>query len=151
MKKINLAYIAGFFDGEGSVNLMPLIQTTAKQQQMFSLRAQVMSTNKRSIERLKNDFGGDIKCNPIKGNRQESWTWRVTAKQAVSFLRLVLPYLQIKKPQAQLAIKFQKHKIRGGHKTYKYLTFERDTKNKFSIMNKRGRDAMISHGLIAAA
>ncbi|MBU2249327.1 MAG: hypothetical protein KKD77_21445, partial [Gammaproteobacteria bacterium] len=36
-----------------------------------------------------------------------SWVWEVRSKKAGEFLKLVLPYLQIKKPQAELAIQFQ--------------------------------------------
>ena len=151
MDNEGLAYMAGFFDGEGCVCITPIGRVTSRQSQTFSMRAQVVSTNKEIIELWKDSFGGDIKSRKIGGNRQACWVWRISAKQAAVVLGLMLPYLKIKKPQAQRAIEFQEHKTRGGRKGLGYIDYEHKVKDKISTMNRRGRDAMIAHGLIAAA
>lgn len=150
MNNIDLAYIAGFFDGEGSIVITPIAHSTSNQKRTFNMRAQAVSTNEEIIRLLLAMFGGDIKNKPIKGNRKACWTWRVSSQAATNFLELVLPYLKIKKPQAELALEFQSHKTRGGRKTEEYIKYEAETKMRFSEMNRRG-NAMITHGLIAAA
>ena len=151
MKDTELAYVAGFFDGEGSISITPIAIVTPRQKCTFSLRAQAVSTNKEAVNTLLSLFGGVITRKPVCGNRQECWTWRVSNIKAMKFLKLVLPYLRIKRPQAEKAIEFQKHKTRGGKKTEEYINFEAEMKRAFSVMNRRGNgDAMITHGLISA-
>ena len=43
-----------------------------------------------------------------------TWLWEIRAKKACEFLQLVLPYLQMKRPQAELALSFQKRRVGGG-------------------------------------
>jgi len=45
------------------------------------------------------------------------WHWIIVARKARDFLELIRPYLRLKKPQADIAIQFQKAKRYGGNKT----------------------------------
>ena len=46
-----------------------------------------------------------------RGNRKDAWQWSVSGAKGVDFLRLIYPYLLLKKPQADLALQFQTKKI----------------------------------------
>jgi len=42
------------------------------------------------------------------------WRWMICNKQAQSFLEEMLPFLKLKKAEAEIAIKWQSEKKRGG-------------------------------------
>ncbi len=52
------------------------------------------------------------------------WHWIIAARKAAAFLGLVKPYLRLKRPQAELAIKFQDAKRYGGNKSEEQLAVE---------------------------
>ena len=61
-------------------------------------------------------FGGTISCGvPDNPKHKNGWQWKVSANKASDFLKMVLPYIQIKHPQAELAIKFQSNKRHWGN------------------------------------
>ena len=103
MKKTDLAYVAGIIDGEGTI-------TVVKNGQTSSLRVSVCNTNEWLINWLRFSFGGSVyKFRKIEKNKQ-AWQWMLTCRKARDFIVLVMPYLQIKRPQAELAIQFQNRK-----------------------------------------
>jgi len=54
----------------------------------------------------------------IKARRENwkpQWEWKLEAGKAMEFLKLVYPYLRLKKPQAEIAIKFQEMRRGQGH------------------------------------
>lgn len=84
-----LAYIAGFFDGEGSI--------TFKDQ----WRAEVTQTKARGkaiCEWLRDTTGVGRVClnRPAKGNHSDLWCWYVLGPTAESFLEAIRPYTHIK-------------------------------------------------------
>ena len=143
MKKTDLAYYAGLFDGDGSVTLSAqkargrCIQTT------YSLSADLASTNEWICQQLKFAFGGNITQYQPKNQRARMvWRWSIGSKNAQNFLEAIYPYLKLKKPQAEIAIKFQKHKAkRGGRKRgTEYIDFEKELKEAITRVNKpRGK------------
>jgi len=105
MKKTDLAYVAGIIDGEGSINL-------CKHMNNIVLHVSVSNTNEWLLQWLKFGFGGSFYPADATDLRNQCWQWALSGKKAVEFLRLVYPYLQLKKPQADLAFKFQAGKTR---------------------------------------
>ena len=138
MRKIDLAYLAGFFDGEGCITLAPT-QVNKKWQRTFILRVQLVSTNEWAIQAIKFSCGGVVAVDRQKGNHKLAYRWVISSNNALVFLKQILPYLKIKRPLAELAIKFQEHKTLGGRKTEEYIDFEEDYKKTFFQLNKRGK------------
>jgi len=111
MKRTDIAYIAGIIDGEGSVCLH---LTRVGKYFSYRIVLAVGSTDEWLPQWLKFTFGGSISFSPREASNQKPyWCWMVTANKALEVLKLVHPYLRLKRPQAEIAIKFQES--RRGH------------------------------------
>ena len=100
--KLLLAYVAGIVDGEGCI----MIHSNC-------VRVSVKNTNEWLVRFLKMNFGGCLVYQKHSGgnlNSKPIWAWQMDAKKACEFLQLILPYLQLKRPQAELALSFQKRR-----------------------------------------
>lgn len=93
-----LAYLAGFFDGEGSVGVY------GSASRSYHLRASVGGTDERSIRRFMAHFGGTVSFEPKKNNWRPVWKWAVTGREAKVALRALMPFLSVKREQAALAL-----------------------------------------------
>lgn len=95
--KIDYSYIAGFFDGEGNLNVSFLKPKT------YQLTIRIYSTNREILEKI-NDF---VKIGHIyKKNRKEKRDLSICyefvifkKKDCLSFLKNIFPYSNIKKEQ----------------------------------------------------
>ena len=141
ISKITLAYIAGIFDGEGCVSISKEKERTTIKGYSYRLRVIVGNTNEWLIKFLQSQFGGNIVLRqPRMPWYKPIWQWQIGAKLAQVFLEALLPYLQLKKHQAELGIAFQnKFKGRGHRKTTReWILLEQD----FFLMrqyNKKGK------------
>jgi hypothetical protein len=107
--KVTLAYLAGLFDGDGTVyiNKSKPYGKYGKSPNHW-LIVGIANTYQELIDWLKDNFGGWVK----KGskNRLQVLHWTLSSNEGSDFLNKILPYLRIKKRQANLAIEFQIHK-----------------------------------------
>ena len=88
-----LAYAAGLFDGEGSVSLV-----RHKNNRTHSPQVAVASVDYEVVRWCQECFGGSIVTKqPRKLNHSVSYDWRLTDRRALTFLRLIRPYLVIKR------------------------------------------------------
>ena len=107
MQQVKIEYIAGFFDGEGSVGLY-------KTGNSYYLRSQ-LTQNKSELsdklfEYLRNKYGGSIgKQNTLSG--KVKYNWQLNSEKAYFFLKEIEPHLVLKKEQAQISIKWFEQKI----------------------------------------
>jgi hypothetical protein len=101
-----LAYFAGLFDGEGCINVTEVKPRPGRCSPTFQTLAQVSMTDRRSLDLLMDSFGGSIRLASKKGARP-IWIWRVYHKTAKQFLEAILPYLVVKKLQAELLIELE--------------------------------------------
>lgn len=102
--KVNITYIAGLLDGEGSIGIMKHNRETPSPQ--YFLRVVICNTNKKVLELVQQTLGvGSITVNNRR--RRALYTWTATSGKAMFILERLLPYLIIKKEQAQLGIDFQ--------------------------------------------
>ena len=105
--KTLLAYVAGIIDGEGCIGLHKNMQY---KHPSYTVRVYVGNTNEWLIQFLKIQFGGFITTKKAKDNRNQVWAWELRARKACIFLRLILPYLQMKRANAELALLFQERR-----------------------------------------
>ncbi len=103
IKETDYAYIAGLFDGEGTV----LISN-----QLY-MAARLRNTNRAVLEWIKSINGsGHIYCD--NRNAKPCYSLEYTSRQAVRFLSPLLPFLRIKRAQADLAIEFHQDNTTQG-------------------------------------
>ena len=135
MRKTDLAYAAGIIDGEGSIGIY--------RQPTYLTWITVRNTNEWICQWLRFAFGGYVYTHTYKPPHlkwKDSWQWRITGSDAADFLRLILPYLRLKKPQAELAIAFQSERPGSGHHlTDDQVAVAEAQRIAMSGMNKRGK------------
>lgn len=116
--KCLLAYTAGIFDGEGSITIRKA--RIGKCKPSIQLAVAMGNTNEWLVQFFCMQFGGHWRIrgkNKRFENAKPFWEWQANGKEAARFLESILPYLQIKRPQAELAIEFQSRRIGRGHTT----------------------------------
>ncbi len=113
----DLAYFAGFIDGEGYIGISRMAQRKAVSPQ-WRVQVSASNTDPRVISQLKECFGGHFNlCHKRKfGNDRPVFQWCVISKQASIFLQAIRPYLKMKRDQADIAISFQKTLTSSGRK-----------------------------------
>ncbi len=109
MRKIDLAYMAGIFDGEGSLSI-----TKSKRLKCwnasYNVRASVQMCNAYIPNLFRMAFGGAICYQPPNGTHRATWRWHLETRNIIAFLEALLPYLHLKRDEAELAIQFQMQK-----------------------------------------
>lgn len=94
-----IAYIAGFFDGEGCIRL----------KNANHVIAHITNSNQKILMEVQDLFGGQIRTQERTPNKT-IFNWYITSSEAVDFLTVLAPFLKEKGPQAMLAIKFHEQK-----------------------------------------
>ena len=102
-------YIAGFFDGEGSIGVY------RNGRGNFHLRTQltqnVLPSSEALLSGLKERFGGNLaRMRSSIYRRGEAFNWQLNGTVAAQFLRTIRPYLVLKAEQADVAMAWQEAK-----------------------------------------
>lgn len=109
MSDTDLAWAAGFIDGEGCIGAY-----TNGLRSYHVLSLAVSQKYRQPLERLVELFGGTIR---VKHNPKDVFEWRMGGDRAAGILAQLIPYLRTnKKGQAILAIQFQSMKQTNAHK-----------------------------------
>lgn len=142
---ISAEYVAGFFDGEGSISIIKNKPESVNQHFYYVLRVHVGNVNPIVLIKLKERWGGSLslKSPPINTNAKPCWNWNVSTNRAVAFLRDILPYLMLKGEQAKLGLELDNsHKTNkfGGRRksTKEALDYREHLRSKLMLLNKRG-------------
>lgn len=101
---MELSYIAGFIDGEGTIGITR--QTNGKS---YCGYIAVVNTYKQVLLDIQDKFGrGSILVANSKGQygSKVCWRWEIRGKYVCEILSLVIPYLRIKKRQAELVLEY---------------------------------------------
>ena len=106
--EVEKAYFAGIFDGEGTIGICH----SNKHRKSRQLQIAVGQTIKGYpvLRRLEEKFGGGI----YPGIRCKRWC--INGKKAGDFLALVLPYMLIKRDEAELALEFERERLTRGYR-----------------------------------
>lgn len=95
MNEIDIAYAAGFFDGEGCISI-------AKN---GSVDVRIVNTSKAVLVKLQALLGGSITDRAQKVNKTQ-YAYSLYGEQAIEFLRILSPYLVEKLPQANTVLEY---------------------------------------------
>lgn len=98
-----LAYFAGFFDGEGNINIQHQNKTKNHDYEQYYLRVCVSQKDPKILHVFKTMFNGNVPPSK-KGDNQ----WVVYSQNASDFLKIIKPYLRLKQEECLIAIRFQK-------------------------------------------
>lgn len=134
-----LAYVAGFFDGEGCVNF-----TTRGKYKSLLLRVMVRNTDRAVIDYLQSLFGGRIETKmayPGKPHWKTSYCWRIDGAKAVEFLLAIEPWVRIKREQIWVAQawEFARNKKSGSRMDDGYRDAMRLLTQQLAWLNRKGK------------
>lgn len=120
------AYLAGLFDGEGSVNIFKQSNRKDMNYPAYFVEISIGNTHKGVLQWILEHFGGRLTDNAeqYSHRNQRTWRWRASSDEAYKTLVLMLPYLIIKKEQAQLAIEFRERQVAFKAYSHNPLTAE---------------------------
>lgn len=101
----DVAWAAGFFDGEGCVSMA---KSARKGQPLPYYRVELIVSNtvKSPLDRLSELFGGRVVvARKAKGNRQTVYQWKTSGTaHTARVLKELLPWLTVKRQQALVAL-----------------------------------------------
>ena len=139
--ELELAYLAGFFDGEGCVNIQEYIYppTANRSGTAWRLRIQIGNTCPDVFPLFVRRFGGSLRMQKRHGNRKQQWVWTAAANDASNALLLMLPYLVVKCRQAELGLDFQSDMGKSPQLTNNQIIGRRALKEALGILNGKGR------------
>lgn len=102
-----LAYLAGFFDGEGHVSIM--VHAASQR-----LRVGVANTDVRPLCLFKETLSGNI-CAPKrrKEHYKQPYEWYASSQDAMKAMSALLPFLIVKRELAETGIAFER--LRSKH------------------------------------
>jgi len=100
-----VAYMAGFFDGEGCVR----IKKSSQKGNSYHIIAHVTNSNLKILQIFKYWFGGKIRLQE-KTKNKNIYNYYITCAEACDMLKILLTFLYEKREQAELAIDFHNYK-----------------------------------------
>ena len=108
-EQLSAAYLAGLFDGEGS--LFITVRVVPRKSPTHALKLVITNTYKPILERIQRQFGGAVyrKARSVTTppSVRECWFWVTGAWKAAEFLRYVKDDAIIKQSQIEVALEFQ--------------------------------------------
>ena len=95
----DIAYIAGFFDGEGCIR----IKQANQRGNSYYLWVAITNTNRTILNYISNLFGGSVR-KAERGTNKTIYHFLITSNEASAMLKVLYCFLKEKKEQANLAI-----------------------------------------------
>lgn len=104
MTETDIAWAAGFFDGEGCIVIRKYLQKNRKVPSYY-VEIQISQREREPLERFMKWFGGTIntKTNGTYNGRKYYY-WRVMGIRALETLDIIYPFLYGKKSQANVVM-----------------------------------------------
>lgn len=115
IQKEKLFYFAGLFDGEGCICIVKNKSPYKNRTYVYRAFIQLAMTDKRPIDWLKKNIGGNIY--KVKGHKycqKDYFQWTMNCIESAKFLDVVLEMFLVKKEQAKNLILFAKTIKRTG-------------------------------------
>lgn len=140
----DLAYMAGFFDGEGSVLLCGNHTKGHRNLQgrtaSYHLQIEITSTDREIIDWFLEtvDEGSVRERKILQPNHKPSWTWQMNGRKAASFLKEIYPFLKLKKGQAEIAFEFAETIGTTRRLTEGIVRLRQSLRDRITALNYRG-------------
>lgn len=136
------AYLAGFYDGEGSFQIQRRWHTVKENGNVYryigySLYSEVANTNKKVLEHILKLLGvGSIHKKVMTGNRKEAWGFKLGGKHTLQLIEKLKPYLIVKTPIAEVCLQFPYDKTVGTKD--EIIVIKEKLFEEARLLNKRG-------------
>lgn len=105
---VSLEYVAGFFDGEGTV-LIQKASAKSHSGARYWLVISLYNTHKGVMDKIQKVIGGHVIFHAGGAVRKQHYRLALYTRQAYHLLKSLLPYLVVKKKQAEIAIAFAEY------------------------------------------
>tara|TARA_R100000655_G_C2861284_1_gene171520 strand:+ start:76 stop:486 length:411 start_codon:yes stop_codon:yes gene_type:complete len=122
MTETDAAYLAGLFDGEGSVYYKRTKQIRHNRpgkpvHNIWVIRMEIAMTEKSIINWVHEFTGvGHSGSRKVKPGKKKQWRWRCSHRDAYYVSRLIWPYAHVKLPKIQQIIDhYAEHKVMNGN------------------------------------
>jgi len=99
----DLAWLAGFLDGEGCITLHN------SPRHRFSIQLHVSNLDLASLERCRAIAGAGAvlqKKGRMRPNERRGWLYEIYGHKAKALIRQVVPYMTARRPQAEILAQF---------------------------------------------
>jgi hypothetical protein len=106
-EECELAYLAGFFDGEGSISLCRQTKREGRVSKWPVLLVGIGQINPAPLRMFKGRWGGYMLHRKGQNGSRPYWTYQVSAVKAESCLRDLQPYLRFKVTEANAALSYR--------------------------------------------
>jgi hypothetical protein len=111
------AYLAGLIDGEGCISILSHTQNGRLK---HTLNLKISSSDLAVLNYLRDKYEmGYVSCSAKDGANGENcravYAWGASSQKARILIEMAMPYMLIKKEQADIAIKFQETMRPVGH------------------------------------
>lgn len=149
-KELLYAYLAGFIDADGSITI---VTAKTKKSMQYCVKLSAHNCKIEPIEILQRTFGGGKLRNTRRGkvklhpNWRACYEWILTKNQAALAIRTLLPYLVVKREQANLCLELDdlKKSCNSAERRWnpelsnKLTSRFQELKEQINILNKRGQ------------
>jgi len=101
LEEIEKAYLAGIVDGEGTITL-----TRHHKSELPGPNVTIANNDLKLLQWVKERAGGTIVSKKKRRpHHDNSYVWGIKQDRAIRFLEIIIKYLIVKKPQAELIVK----------------------------------------------
>jgi hypothetical protein len=116
MTKTDLAYLAGVIDSDGSITIN-IDRGLERKRRLAPAYQEVIScgqVNTEAVYLLKDLLGGAVRVTPARADgRRQIYMWQASCKIGADAIRTLLPFLRIKRHQAEIVLSLRAIKDRG--------------------------------------
>ena len=140
-KEVDWIYLAGLFDGEGTVSFMTCKKKSKSGHPYTKIHLNLTSTDSPLIEWLVDTFGGSSTIKkPYNPKHREAYQWCVASRHARDIAEKLLPYVKLKKEHLELVKLYSSTIAVNSH--YGISPTARGTRSyiaeRMTILNRRG-------------
>ena len=140
----DVAWAAGFFDGEGFVTIQKR-KSKAKSgiyYESYYLRIGINHVAIEPLQEIQRIFGGTLRQqtkHTVQGNRHQRHSWQASCSQAKEILIQMMPYFHNKQKAAEIGIELQntmsENKIKTSDQVQLYRALLKDKLQKLNKMD----------------
>ncbi len=135
-----LAYAAGIIDGEGYIG----IRRIKKAPRTAVVAVEVGNTDPRLILWLRQRWPDSLNDQPVKRKKRPHhhkplYLWILASQKAENFLKVIQPYLLLKKDQCEIALAVRETITPSNYVSDQVYAFRTEAIEKIKKLNHRGR------------
>ena len=141
-----LAYLAGFFDGEGSVTVGRKTRSTGDRS--YFLQISITQPSLPALEVYQSYFGGHVGSVKRPAGMSPTWQWSPHQAGKTLFLSSLLPFIVLKKQQFERALEFlEAYRLSSSRPSYRLSRAAKDVGEKYaSEFSKLNQNAFNTRG-----